>query len=52
VSTSDRQTIDGVGSTLYELGYEDPIRVGEYFIWKRRVTEQKRASAPVEDSVK
>jgi hypothetical protein len=51
VSTSDRPSIDGLEGTLSALGYEDPIRVADYFIWKRRVTAQERARARVEDSM-
>ena len=51
VSTSDRPSIDGLGSTLSVLGYEEPIRVADYFVWKRRVGERERARAQVEARV-
>jgi hypothetical protein len=52
VSTSDRPRIEGLGSTLNALGYEDPIRVGDYFIWRRPVLDRAQTRAPVDDTVK
>jgi hypothetical protein len=52
VSTSSRPRVEGLGRTLIELGYDDAIRVGDYFIWTRRVREAEQARAPFEEIVK
>ena len=52
VSTVARPRIEGLGRPLTELGYEDPIRVGDYFIWHRRTGDGERARASVDEIVK
>ncbi|HEX3448024.1 MAG TPA: hypothetical protein VHS97_07200, partial [Isosphaeraceae bacterium] len=52
VSTTSRPRIEGLERTLHELGYEDAIRVGDYFIWKKQARGGEQARAPVDDIVK
>jgi hypothetical protein len=35
VNTSDRLTIDGLGKSLKELGYNPRVQVGPFFVWER-----------------
>jgi len=39
VSTSISPRINGVERTLNELGYGDPIRVGDFFVWQRHARD-------------
>ena len=52
VSTTKQPSIDGLERTLSELGYEDAIRVGDYFIRKQRDHDGLRARAPAGEIVK
>ncbi len=45
VSTTKQPSIDGLERTLSELGYEDAIRVGDYFIRKQRDHDGLRSGA-------